>query len=44
MDEIRILILTIKYWLFQGDEWKFANEYAKFIVNGWKKPDKKEKK
>lgn len=36
MNEIRIYILTIKYWL-QGDDWNFAKEYAESIVRGFKK-------
>jgi len=35
-DTIRILYLTIKYWL-QGDDWKFALEYATSIVKGFKR-------
>jgi len=33
---LRIRFLAIKYWL-QGDEWKFAVEYATSIVEGFKK-------
>lgn len=29
-----IYIYAIKYWL-QGDDWKFAKEYAKAIVRGF---------
>ena len=32
-NNIRILILAIKYWL-QGDEWAEAAEYARAIVKG----------
>lgn len=35
-----ILYLTVKYWL-QGDTWKFAKEYAKGIVRGFKCTNKK---
>lgn len=35
--EIRIYILTIKYWLFQGDEWHFAKEYAKSLIEWTRK-------
>lgn len=35
MNKIRILYLTIKYFA-QGQDWKSANDYAKFIVNGFK--------
>ena len=35
-DWINIYILTIKYWL-QGDDWKFAKEYAEALVKGYKK-------
>ncbi len=35
LEKIRIYILAIKYWV-QGDEWKFAVEYAEAIVKGWK--------
>jgi len=35
MKEIRIFILTIKYWL-KGDDWEFAKEYAEAIVRGFK--------
>jgi len=34
MDDIRVFFLTIKYWL-QGDDWKFAKEYAESIVKTW---------
>jgi len=34
--KIRILLLTIKYYL-QGDTWQFANEYAKALVQGFKR-------
>ena len=33
---IRIYMLAIKYWI-QGDNWKFAVEYATGLVKGWKK-------
>lgn len=33
--KFRILLLTIKYY-FQGDEWKFAKEYATWLVKGFK--------
>jgi hypothetical protein len=36
MDNIRVYILAIKYWL-QGDDWKFAKEYAEALVKGYKK-------
>lgn len=36
LDDIRILFLTIKYWM-QGDEWDFAKEYAESLVRGFKK-------
>ena len=36
MKIIRIYSLAIKYWV-QGDSWKSATEYAKFIVEGFKK-------
>jgi len=36
MEKIRILCLTIKYFA-QGQDWTSANEYAKFIVEGFKK-------
>lgn len=35
MNKIRIYYLALKYWI-QGDEWRFAVEYAKAIVKGWK--------
>lgn len=35
MKKIRIIFLTIKYWL-QGDELKDAFEFAKAIVKGFK--------
>jgi hypothetical protein len=35
-DWINVYILTIKYWL-QGDDWKFAKEYAEALVKGYKK-------
>ena len=36
MDKIRIYILAIKYY-FNGDNWEFAIDYAKRIINGFKK-------
>lgn len=33
---LNIYILAIKYYL-QGDDWEEAVNYAKFIVNGFKK-------
>jgi len=36
-DEFRIFFLALKYWLIQGDEWKFAKDYATSIVKGFKK-------
>ena len=36
MKIIRIYILTIKYFI-QGDDWKFAKEYATSLVKGFKK-------
>lgn len=35
MNDLRIIILTIKYW-FQGDTLQEANEYARAIVTGFK--------
>ena len=34
LDEIRVLILTLKYWL-NGDTWQEAKAFAEFIVNRW---------
>lgn len=31
-----IFLLSVKYWL-QGDDWKFAKEYASAIVKGFKR-------
>jgi len=36
MSEIRKICLTIKYFA-QGQTWKEAYEYAKFLVDGFKK-------
>lgn len=36
LENIQIYILAIKYFI-QGDEWKFAVEYATGLVKGWKK-------
>ena len=36
IEKIRILYLTIKYFA-QGQDWESANDYAKFIVEGFKK-------
>jgi hypothetical protein len=33
--KIRIYCLALKYFM-QGDEWKFAVEYAEALVKGWK--------
>jgi hypothetical protein len=36
MKKIRVYALAVKYW-FQGDDWKFAKEYAEsLVVKGWK--------
>lgn len=35
--KMNIYLLAIKYWLFQGDDWDFAVEYATSIVNGWRR-------
>lgn len=35
-DKITILLLSIKYYL-QGDTWKDAVKYAKFIVEGFER-------
>lgn len=34
-DKIRVLYLTIRYWL-EGDKWATANALAIAIVYGWK--------
>lgn len=34
-NRIDIYLLAIKYWL-QGDDWKFAYEYAEALINGFK--------
>lgn len=35
-EKVRVYILALKYW-FQGDDWKFAKEYAEsLVVKGWK--------
>lgn len=36
MNEIRVYYLAIRYWL-QGDDWKSAVEYGRFIVEGFKR-------
>lgn len=35
MKKIRVYCLAVKYWL-QGDTWRFAVEYARAIVEGWR--------
>jgi len=34
IDEIRVFILTFKYWM-AGDDWEEAKAFAEFIVNRW---------
>lgn len=34
--KIRIYCLAIKYWS-EGDDWEFAVEYARTIVEGFKR-------
>ena len=33
---IRVYCLALKYWFFDGDEWKNAKEYAEAIVKTWR--------
>ena len=36
LDKIRIYILAVKYWM-NGDDWEAAVDFAKFIVEGFKR-------
>jgi len=37
MTTIRIYALALRYWALDGDEWKFAVEYARSLVEGFRR-------